>query len=138
VLWEVLAHGRIPSKRKEKLEQSMPFYAEQSTKREMLAEEAERETVDLKQVEYIKRFLGEVFDAIVVSITNFGMFAALANGIEGLVHVSTMTDDYYLFNERNYTLIGENTKKTFRIGDKVKVQLARANIEDRQIDFELV
>lgn len=116
----------------------MPFYAEQSTKREMLAEEAERETVDLKQVEYIKRFLGEVFDAIVVSITNFGMFAALANGIEGLVHVSTMTDDYYLFNERNYTLIGENTKKTFRIGDKVKVQLARANIEDRQIDFELV
>ena len=66
------------------------------------------------------------------------MFVALPNGIEGLVHVSSITDDYYLFNERNYTLMGEHTKKIFRIGDQVKVQLVRASLEDRQIDFELV
>ena len=94
--------------------------------------------MELKQVEYIRKFIGEVFDAIVVGITNFGMFVALPNGIEGLVHVSSITDDYYLFNERNYTLMGEHTKKIFRIGDQVKVQLVRASLEDRQIDFELV
>lgn len=138
VLREVLAHGRITRKRKEKLEQMMPLYAEQTSEKELIAEEAERETVDLKQVEYIRQFLGEVFEGIVVSITNFGMFVALPNGIEGLVHVSTMTDDYYLFNEKNYTLTGEHTRKIYRIGDQVKVQLVRASIESREIDFELV
>lgn len=138
VLWEVLAHREIPQRRKAKLESLMPVYAEQSSARELVAEEAERETVDLKKVEYIRQFLGEVFDGIVVSVTNFGMFVALANGIEGLVHVSTLTDDYYLFNERNYTLTGEHTRRIFRIGDKIRVQLARASVEDRQIDFELV
>ncbi|KUK36179.1 MAG: Ribonuclease R [Thermacetogenium phaeum] len=138
VLREVLAHGKIPAKRREKLEQMMPVYAEQTSERELIAEEAERETVELKQVEYISQFLGEVFDGIVVSITSFGMFVALPNGIEGLVHVSTMTDDYYLFNEKNYTLTGEHSGKTFRIGDRVKVQLVRASVESREIDFELV
>ncbi|MGB3912359.1 MAG: ribonuclease R [Thermacetogeniaceae bacterium] len=138
VLWETMARGQPSSKRKAKLEQLMPYYAFHCSERERLAEEAERETVELKQVEYIRKFIGKLFDAIVVRITNFGMFVALPNGIEGLVHVSSITDDYYLFNERNYTLMGEHTKKTFRIGDQVKVQLVRASIEDRQIDFELV
>lgn len=138
VLWEYLAHGGINTRRKAKLESLMPVYAEQTSARELVAEEAERETVDLKKVEYLSRFLGEYFDGIVVSVTNFGMFVALDNGIEGLVHVSTMTDDYYHFNERNYTLTGEHTKKTYRIGDLVRVQVVRASIEDRQIDFELV
>lgn len=138
VLWETMAHGRLPNKRRDQLEQLMSHYAVQSSEREKLAEEAERETVELKQVEYIRRYVGEVFEAIVVGITNFGMFVALPNGIEGLVHVSSITDDYYLFNERNYTLMGEHTKKTFHIGDKVRVQLVRASIEERQIDFELV
>ncbi len=137
VLWDVLAHRSIGQKRKAKLESLMPVYAEQSSARELIAEEAERETVDLKKVEYMRQFMGEVFEGVVVSVTNFGMFIGLPNGVEGLVHVSTMTDDYYLFNEKNYTLTGENTKKTYRIGDKVRVQLVRASVEDRQIDFEL-
>jgi ribonuclease R len=138
VLWDVMAHSRMHPKRQKKLEGLMPRYAEQTSERELVAEEAERETVDLKQVEYMRGFVGDVFEAIVVSITNFGMFAALPNGIEGLVHVSTMADDYYLFDEKNYTLTGEHTAKVYRIGDKVKVQLVRASIEDREIDFELV
>ncbi len=138
VLWEFLAHGELRPKRKEKLARLMPVYAEQCSARELVAEEAERETVDLKKVEYIRQFLGEVFEGIVVSVTNFGMFVALPNGIEGLVHVSTMTDDYYIFNEKNYTLTGEHTKKVYRIGDRVRVQVARASLEDRQVDFELV
>lgn len=113
VLWETMARGQLSNKHKAKLEQLMPYYAFHSSERERLAEEAERETVELKQVEYIRKFIGEVFDAIVVGITNFGMFVALPNGIEGLVHVSSITDDYYLFNERNYTLMGEHAKKIF-------------------------
>lgn len=138
VLWEVIGHRELSAKRREQLEQQMPDNAVQSSKRELVAEEAERETVDLKKVEYIRQFLGEVFDGFVSSVTNFGMFIALPNGIEGLVHVSTMTDDYYLFDDKNYTLIGEHTKKSFRIGDEVRVQLVRASLEDRQIDFELI
>jgi ribonuclease R len=138
VLWDLLAHGRIHPKRRKKLEELMPLYAQQTSERELLAEEAERETVDLKQVEYMRGFLGEIFEAIIVSITNFGMFTALPNGIEGLVHVSTMTDDYYLFDEKNYTLTGEHTGKVYRIGEQARVRLVRANLEDREIDFELV
>ncbi|MGB9791870.1 MAG: ribonuclease R [Thermacetogeniaceae bacterium] len=138
VLREVLANRTISPKRRAKLESMMPIYAEQSSARELVAEEAERETVDLKKVEYMQQFIGEVFEGVIVSITNFGMFVGLPNGVEGLVHVSTMTDDYYIFNDRNYTLVGENTKKTYKIGDKVRVVLVRANVAERQIDFELV
>lgn len=138
VLREVLKDGVLSPKRRAKLARLMPAYAEHSSARELIAEEAERETVDIKKVEYIRQFMGDIFEGVVVSVTNYGMYVALPNGVEGLVHVSTMTDDYYLFNERNYTLTGENTKRVYRIGDKVRVQLVRASIEDRQIDFELV
>ena len=138
VLWEIIAHRSLTAERLETLEQQMPVNALQSSKREQVAEEAERETVDLKKVEYIRQFMGEIFDGFVSSVTNFGMFVALPNGIEGLVHVSSMADDYYLFDDKNYTLTGEHTRKVFKIGDKVRVQLVRASLEDRQIDFELV
>ncbi len=137
VLRQVLEQGTLSKKQREKLEQLMPVYAEQSSARELVAEEAERETVELKKVEYIQQFLGEVFEGIVVSVTNFGMFVSLPNGIEGLVHVSMMTDDYYHFDERNYTLVGENTGKVYRIGEQVRVRLIRASVEERQIHFEL-
>ncbi len=138
MLWEIIAHRSLAAERLEVLEQQMSDNALQSSKRELVAEEAERETVDLKKVEYIRQFMGEIFDGFVSSVTNFGMFIALPNGIEGLVHVSSMADDYYLFDDKNYTLSGEHTRKVFKIGDKLRVQLVRASLEDRQIDFELV
>jgi ribonuclease R len=143
MLWEIFASAGgssqgLTAERLEVLEQQMQANALQSSKRELVSEEAERETVDLKKVEYIRQFMGEIFDGFVSSVTNFGMFVALSNGIEGLVHVSSMADDYYLFDDKNYTLTGEHTRKAFKIGDKVRVQLVRASLEDRQIDFELV
>jgi ribonuclease R len=138
VLREIIAHQKLTEGRREILGQQMAENAAQSSRRELVSEEAERETVDLKKVEYIRQFMGEVFDGFVSSVTNFGMFVALPNGIEGLVHVSSMADDYYLFDDKNYTLTGEHTRKNFKIGDKVRVQLVRASLDDRQIDFELV
>ncbi len=138
MLWEIITHRSLAAERLEVLEQQMSDNAQQSSKRELVAEEAERETVDLKKVEYIRQFMGEIFDGFVSSVTNFGMFIALPNGIEGLVHVSSMADDYYLFDDKSYTLTGEHTRKAFKIGDKLRVQLVRASLEDRQIDFELV
>ncbi len=138
VLREVLEKGSLSPRRRARLQRLMPLYAQKSSERELVAEEAERESADLKKVEYMKQFLGEVFPGVVVSVTNFGLFVALPNGIEGLVHVSTMSDDYYRFDEKNYLLIGEHTRKVFRIGDEVRVRVVRASLEDREIDFELV
>jgi len=116
----------------------MPAYAEQSSIREKAAEEAERESVDLKKVEFMERHLGENFEGIISSVTSFGFFVELDNSVEGLVRVSSLTDDYYQFVEKQLALLGEHTKKMYKIGDRVTVQVARVNTIERQIDFELV
>lgn len=106
--------------------------------RERVAMEAERETDSLKMAQYMEQHIGEEFDGIVSSVTNFGMFVKLPNTIEGLVHVSYLTDDYYHFHEKAYSLIGERTGKTFRIGDEVKVRVSAVDRANKTIDFELV
>lgn len=138
VLKEVLPTGKISARKKAALAKLMPAYAEQSSARELVAEEVERETVELKKVEYMQGFVGEVMEGIVSSVVPFGMFVELENLVEGLVHVSTMADDYYQFIEKPPALLGEHTKKTYKIGDLVKVKLVRVDVEQRQIDFELV
>lgn len=82
--------------------------------------------------------VGEEFDGIVSSVTNFGMFVELPNTIEGLVHVSNLTDDYYQFDDRQMMMIGERTKRQFRIGDEVKVRVIGVKPEESSIDFEIV
>lgn len=116
----------------------MADYAEQSSLREKVAEEAERESVDLKKVEYMERHLGEYFEGIVSSVMSFGMFVELDNTIEGLVHVSSMADDYYMYLEDQLAFVGRHTNKTYRLGDKVKIQVVKVNTQARQIDFELI
>ncbi|MDW7675359.1 MAG: ribonuclease R [Bacillota bacterium] len=116
----------------------MADYAEQSSLREKLAEEAERESVDMKKVEYMERHLGETFEGIVSSVMPFGMFIELDNTIEGLVHVSSMADDYYTYIEEQLAFVGRHTNKTYKLGDKVRIQVVKANTVARQIDFELV
>jgi ribonuclease R len=100
--------------------------------------DAERETDDLKKAEYMADKIGEEYDGIISSVTNFGMFVELPNTIEGLVHVSYMTDDYYRFDERHYAMIGERTGNVFRIGDEITVRVVKVNKEERVIDFEIV
>lgn len=137
VIREMLEKGKLAPRRRAKLLELMPEYAEQSSIREKVAEEAERETVDLKKVEYLQRFVGQVFPGTVSGVVPFGMFVELENTVEGLVHVSTMTDDYYQYLEKQLTLLGQHTRKSYRIGDPVKVQVIRADVETRQVDFEL-
>ena len=112
--------------------------AERASIRERLAMEAERESVDMKKVEFMVGKEGQKFDAIISGVTSFGIFAELDNLVEGLIHVSNMDDDYYHFHEEKLALIGERTGKTYRIGQPVRVILKRANKEDRQIDFNLI
>lgn len=130
--------NQIDEKQEKKLSKIVEKVAKISSERERIAEEAERETVELKIAEYMASRIGETYDAIVSGVTSFGIFVELDNTIEGLVHVSNMEDDYYQFNEKNMTLIGERTGKTFRIGDVVKVKVDHVNINERQIDFVLV
>ncbi|MFL6557970.1 MAG: S1 RNA-binding domain-containing protein, partial [Bacillus sp. (in: firmicutes)] len=100
--------------------------------------DAERETDDLKKAEYMQDKIGEEYDGIISSVTNFGMFVELPNTIEGLVHVSYMTDDYYRYDERQLAMIGERTGNVFRIGDEITIRVVKVNKEERAIDFEIV
>lgn len=112
--------------------------AAQSSERERAAVAAERDSIDLKKVEFMQQHVGESFDGSIAGVTAFGMFVLLDDYfVEGLVHVSSLADDYYLFLEDQYALVGENTRRRFRLGDRVRVRVASVNIEERQIDFVL-
>lgn len=111
--------------------------AEHSSVMEQVAVEAERETTDLKKTEYMLPFIGQVFSGVVNSITSFGMFVELENGIDGLVALSTMEDDYYFFDEEHFLLVGRRTGTTYHLGQEVVVTLAKVDVERKQIDFVL-
>jgi ribonuclease R len=100
--------------------------------------EAERESVDLKKMEYLERHLGDVFDGTISGVTSYGMFVLLDDVLaEGLVHVSQLADDYYQFLEDDYALIGEVQRRRFRLGDRVTVQVIKVDREARQLDLGL-
>lgn len=115
----------------------VPEIAEHSSDMERRAVDAERDTEALKKAQFMVDKVGEEFEGIISSVTNFGLFVELENTIEGLVHVSYMTDDYYWFDDRNLMMVGEHTAKQFRIGDKVKVRVISVKPEESAIDFEL-
>ena len=137
MLREWLQKG-FKGKRREKLEKELPEIALHSSQRERAAAEAERETVQLKLVEYMERFIGEEFAGVISSVTAFGFFVELDNGVEGLVHISTLDDDYYQFIEERYSLLGERTRRLFQLGQPVTIRVARVNSLERNIDFQLV
>ncbi len=112
--------------------------AEHSSEREDAADNAERDVVRLKICQYMKNHVGQEFDATISSVTNFGFFAELDNGIEGLCRAEYIKGDYYVYDERLLQLRGERTGKTFNIGDRVKVLVAAVDIEARYIDFYLI
>ena len=118
--------------------QVMDDIAEHTSSRERRAVDAERDTDALKKAQYMSDKIGEEFDGIVSSITNFGIFVELENTVEGLVHISNMTDDYYRFEERSMMMIGERTGRQFRIGDEVRIRVANVVIEEYSVDFEIV
>lgn len=106
------------------------------SERERNAAEAERESVKLKQVEYIQQHLGSAFDGVISGVTKFGVFVELVDLlVEGMVHVREMDDDYYEYDERTYSLMGRYSGRTYRLGAPVRVVVAGANVETRQVDF---
>jgi ribonuclease R len=124
---------------KEDLEEDLPERARHTSERERIAEEAERELVQWKKVRFMADKVGDEFDGYVIGVAAFGLFVELVEHfVEGLVHVSTMADDYYRFLETTHALRGENTKKVYRLGDRVRVQVTRVDQEKRRIDLGLV
>ncbi|MDQ0892130.1 ribonuclease R [Paenibacillus sp. V4I9] len=139
VIREVLeSGGTLSDKRHEYLSSRMSDIAQQSSERERVAVDAERETEALKKAQYMLDKVGEEFEGIISSVTGFGMFVELDNTVEGLIRLSDLTDDYYNFHERQFALIGERTSKIYRIGDEIKIRVARVNMDEHTIDFELL
>lgn len=131
-------HGKIDKKREERLKKFVVEAAKHSSEMERIAQEAERETVDLKKAEYMAERIGEVYDGIISSVTGFGIFVELENTIEGLIHISNLSDDYYIYDEARHLIMGETTKKTYKLGEKIKVKVAKVDITTKSIDFSLV
>jgi len=133
-----LIQGKLDNTTQDKWKEKLPDIAEHSSNMERRAVEAERETDSMKKAEYMMDKIGEEYDGIISSVTNFGMFVELPNTIEGLVHVSYLTDDYYRYDERSYAMIGERTGNVFRIGDEITVRVINVNKDERSVDFEVV
>ncbi len=127
--------GSLTKKRKQSLLLKLPEVALLCSEREIAATEAERDVEDLKKAEYMKQFQGRIYTGMICNATAHGMYVELANTVQGMVHVSDMTDDYYVFDEKRFCLRGKRTKKVYGIGDKLDVQVARVDVESRQISF---
>ena len=137
IIKENLRKKHVSEGRRAELAAFVDRAATNASAREQVATEAERTVVDIKKAEFMLGKEGEIYDAIISGVTNFGFFAELDNTVEGLVHVSSLDDDYYEYDEDTYSLIGKQTKRRFRLGDLVRIQVAHVDLEDRRIDFEL-
>ena len=131
-------NNKLNNKRQEQLSHIVEYASTQSSERERAAELAERDVHDFYKACYMADKVGQEFEGTISSVTNFGMFVELENTIEGLVRLANMADDYYIYDDMTYTIIGERTKKTFRIGDPVRIRVDRVNVDFREIDFELL
>ena len=117
----------------------LPEIARISSERERVAVDAERDSIELKKVEFMERHLGDEFLGTISGVAAFGFFVLLDDYyVEGMVHVSALEDDYYRFREDRYEIVGEHTGRRFRLGDRVRVQVARVNREERKIDFVIL
>ena len=123
---------------KEKFEKQAEKYATTSSECEQIATKAERESEDIKKDEYMQSKIGEEYAGIISSITSFGMFVELENTVEGLVRLADMKDDYYIYDDINKQLIGKETGKTYKLGQKVNIEVTNADKQTRKIDFILV
>ncbi len=131
-------HQRMTPERIEKLTGIVEYACDQSSEQERIAEQAERDTDDMKFCEYMLRHIDEEFEGMISSITSFGMFIELPNTVEGLVRLRDLNDDYYIYDEQNLQLIGERSKNVYKLGDKVRVRVDRVDVDFREIDFELL
>lgn len=130
--------GKMTGERIVHYEKILPEVAKHTSAMERRAEEAERETIKLKKAEYMKERIGEEYEGIISSITKWGIYVELPNTVEGLVHVTNLTDDHYDYLEDRYEMVGAHTGRTYKLGQRVKVQVLSADTLLRTIDFKLV
>lgn len=133
-----LRHTKVNDERRAELDEDLPEVGRHTSEMERRAAEAEREILQWKKVRFMADKVGDVFDGYITGVAPFGMFVELVDHyVEGMVHVSTMADDYYRFIEQSHALFGENSRKMYRLGDRVRVQIVRVDMERRQIDLGL-
>ena len=130
--------GRLNENRIEHYDKILPEVAKQCSDRERLAEETEREVVKMKKAEYMRMHIGEEYEGVISGITNYGLYVELPNTVEGMVHVTTLRGDYYNYVESTYEMVGENSGKSYKLGQTVKIRVIGTDKLVRRIDFELV
>jgi ribonuclease R len=131
--------GPMTDARREELDEELPEVATHTSERERRADDAERELLQWKKVRFMADKVGDEYEGYITGVAAFGLFIELIEHyVEGLVHVSSMADDYYRFVEQQHVMLGENTKKVYRLGDKVRVQVVRVDMERRQVELGLV
>jgi ribonuclease R len=133
-----LGQTRVSDERREALDVTLPEVGRHTSERERRADEAERELIQWKKVRFMADKMGDVFDGYITGVTHFGVFVELVDHyVEGLVHISALPDDYYRFTEGSHALVGERTRTVYRLGDLVRVQIARVDLERRMIDLAM-
>ena len=129
--------GRMNEEKRQHYEAILIEVAKQSSERERKADEAERETIKLKKVEYMSQHLWEVYEGVISGVTAWGIYVELPNTVEGLVRAASLQGDYFEYNENEYAMVGTHTGKAYKLGEKVRVQVVAADKMTRTIDFEL-
>jgi ribonuclease R len=127
------AHDRLPKTGE------LKKICDQSNATERTAQEAERESIRQKQTAYISRHIGEQYTGIISGVMSFGIFVELTDTlVEGLVHIKNLDDDFYLYDEKTYRLVGRDTNRLLRLGDEVTIKVEQVNLEEGKVDFTLV
>ena len=137
LLKEQASGKKLTKTQKEELDARLSLAASHCSSRERAAIDAERQTDELKMAEYMVQYVGQEFEGTISGVASFGMFVQLDNGIEGLVHISSLHDDYYNYQEREYALVGDYSGKRYRLGDRVRIEVLQVNVPERKIDFVL-
>jgi len=130
-------HGTLSKSRQEHYEHILPSVCDSSSKLERRADEAERETDKLKKAQYMRRHIGDIYEGVISGVTAYGFYVELTNTVEGLVRAANLDDDYYIYDQEHYQLVGEMTGRTFSIGQSVSVVVVDADTLTKQIEFLL-
>ena len=131
-------HGELTEKRIAHYRHILPTVANDNSAKERRADEAERDVIKLKEIEYMSEHIGEEFDGVISGVTSNYIFVELDNTVEGAVSVAYMYDDFYYFNEQDYAMVGEKTKKKYQLGDKVRIKVLKCDKIKKTIDFSLI
>lgn len=137
ILKQVVISGDFNPEKRKRLQARLLSVAHQASVRERLAIEAERASADIKKAQYMEQKIGEIYSGIINGVTNFGIFVELDNTIEGMIPISEVDNDSYVYHEKSAALVGERTRKTFKLGDSIRVQVVRANREEGKVTFGL-